>query len=117
MLDLLPDSRARVARNIIMAPDDDGVMREWVPTFCANCGKQFGHVTATARSIVVLCNHCEETHGAPACLAKVPSSVWTDRVFEATQGMDHATILAHLDNPNSLLTKLAGDIARASPGR
>ena len=113
-LDVLPDSRAKVSRDVIMAKDDDGVVREYVRTYCANCGQPHGHVTATARAIVVLCARCVEMWGVPAGLALAPKSVWSARVQEATQELSIADVIRLLDDPNSTLSKLAGEVARAS---
>jgi hypothetical protein len=114
----LPDSRARVARGVVRGVDpSDGVVKEWVPAFCFNCGAPDGYVTTTARKVTNLCNKCVEKHGVPAGLVACGPDEWQERIAEATSGLSVEAIAEKLDDPNSLLTKLAGDYARACSAR
>jgi hypothetical protein len=115
MLDVLSDSRAKGKRGVRRGPGPDGVVRNWIPTYCTNCGKPDGEVSDTeVLSVVCLCNACVEKYGVPAGLALSPAHVWRERIAEATEGMTPQAIVAKLDDPNSLLTKLATDVRLAA---
>ena len=72
----LPDCRAQVPKGLIR-----GQGGNWVPIFCANCGKPSGAVPAENMTFIFyLCNYCVETHGAIASTMMVPDEVFWSEV-------------------------------------
>jgi hypothetical protein len=76
--DILPDCRTREPGNIIQSP-----MGNWVPIFCANCGKEGGSVPEENMTFVFwLCTPCAETYGVIAGMMMMPDEVFWDRVTQ-----------------------------------
>lgn len=78
MKDILPDSRAKVARGQIFASNGT-----WVPVFCANCGKDGGWTHENSTHMFYLCNNCVGTYGEIAGTMLVPDEVQWQRCQEA----------------------------------
>jgi len=83
--DLLPDSRAvnpRAVKRMVI----NGVVANWMPIFCANCGADGGHVPEDNCTFAFyLCNSCTEKWGAIAGTYCVPDDVFWARLREAQQ--------------------------------
>lgn len=116
--DILPDSRLKTIvtpRNAVM----EGGM-EWVPAFCANCGKKEGRVVLNDASVFVLCDLCHETHGQIAGQMAMPEEVYYAHVVEAQQDKYGRQLTAfeqavQLSDPGSFLSKLARARAALTP--
>ena len=68
----LPDCRAQVPKGLIR-----GQGGNWVPVFCANCGKPGGAVPEENMTFIFyLCNYCVDAHGAIANTMMVPDEVY-----------------------------------------
>lgn len=77
--EVLPDCRTREPGKIIQSK-----MGNWVPIFCASCGKPSGAVPEENMTFAFyLCNPCHETYGAIAATMAVP-----DEVFWAEMAAD-----------------------------
>lgn len=78
MADVLPDSRANVARGVISTAGG-----AWVPVFCANCGGDGGMVPEDSTFAFYLCDPCASKWGPIAGTLMVPDEVFWQRVAEA----------------------------------
>jgi hypothetical protein len=76
---LLPDCRTKDPKGLI--PSKVG---NWVPIFCANCGKPGGAVPEhTTTFAFYLCDGCVETYGAIANTLMVPDEIfWKELAAE-----------------------------------
>lgn len=73
---VLPDSRAKVTKNVIFRA---GVA--WVPIFCANCGAKGGSVPEENMTFVFWqCAPCHEKYGALTTMAVMPDEVFWEQV-------------------------------------
>jgi cytochrome c553 len=93
---------------------------EWVPAFCANCGRKEGRVVLNDASVFVLCNLCHETHGRVAGQMAMPEEVYYARVAEAQQEKYGRQLSAfeqakQLTEHDSFLSKLARSRAALTP--
>jgi hypothetical protein len=78
-VDVLPDSRAKVARNVVMRGSV-----AWVPFFCANCGVEGGLCPEENMTFAFyLCNPCATNYGAVANMQMVPDEVFWQKFREA----------------------------------
>jgi hypothetical protein len=116
--DILPDSRLRAVVTHKPAVMEGSL--EWVPAFCANCGKKEGRVILNDASVFVLCNLCHETHGQIAGQMAMPEEVYYATVVEAQQEKYGRTLTAfeqavQLSEPDSFLSKLARARAALTP--
>lgn len=102
-IDVLPDSRAKVTRNVVMRGSV-----AWVPFFCANCGIEGGLCPEENMTFAFyLCNPCAETHGAIANMQMVPDEVYWQKFKEAQlekygrelAGVELQEVIADVDNP------------------
>lgn len=109
MIDILPDSRPRVTRNVVMRGSV-----AWVPFYCANCGGEGGLCPEENMTFAFyLCNPCAETHGAVANTQMVPDEVFWQRFADAQHekygrllGEDELLrALDELDNPLAVLAR------------
>lgn len=79
---ILPDSRLRdrmkgVVRGLLKG---FGAIN-WVPIYCANCGKPNGHVAEENCNFVCwLCTPCSETYGAQFGEGLIPDEVFWSKV-------------------------------------
>ncbi len=81
--DLLPESRLSTPRGA--RPGPLGV--EWVPIFCANCGREGGRVPAVNITWAFwLCQKCFETYGTVAGLLAVKDEVVWEQVRQDQLG-------------------------------
>jgi hypothetical protein len=104
---ILPDSRLRNPKNIISGPHGN-----WVPIYCANCGRDGGLVPEENCSFACwLCNECADTYGSILGTYMLPDEVFWKKVEEA-QMEKYKKILCTeelekvLDNVNDPFTKL-----------
>jgi hypothetical protein len=79
-IDILPESRATVARNVTRTPYGD-----YEPAHCANCGIPWGiapvkGTPAAAHFLFVLCERCAETYGNIAHTYVEPDAVFYARL-------------------------------------
>lgn len=108
--DLLPDSRAREAKNVIRSPFGNLVV-----CYCANCGTEWGRVREEEMTFAfVLCNPCAETYGNVAGMMAVPDDVFFAKVAEARREAeiaddDPAGFAKALEDPSTPLGKLAAE--------
>lgn len=106
--DILPDSRAREAKNVIRSPFGNLVI-----CYCANCGCEWGRVKEEEMTFAfVLCNKCAETKGPIAGMMAVPDEVFFERVQqerEATKLEDPIEFVKALENPSTPLGKLGAE--------
>lgn len=74
--DLLPDSRARQAKGVVR-----GYGMNWVPIFCANCGKDGGMCPEENMTFICwLCAYCAETYGKIAGTLMMPDEIFWEKV-------------------------------------
>lgn len=100
---ILPDSRAKVARARIFVGS-----QAWVPVFCANCGKEGGSCPEENMTFMFyLCPSCFESKGAITNTMVMPDEVFWRKVRDE-QLEAHGRIL----NEQELVTIVAED---ASP--
>lgn len=77
--DILPDSRLRTVHSTRRSVfDKNGV--EWIPVFCANCGKEGGLVTTTCTFAFWICGSCEKTHGHITTMMRVPDHEFYEKL-------------------------------------
>jgi hypothetical protein len=65
--DILPDSRARETKGSVFT-----AAGEYIPFFCANCGKECGWCPAESRFMFYICPNCEETCGKITGMMRLP---------------------------------------------
>lgn len=111
MSDVLPNSRARVTRNVVMRGSV-----AWVPFYCANCGTSGGLCPEENMTFAFyLCNPCAETHGAIANTMMVPDEVYWQKFKEAQlekygRELGIKQLQAVLDDPDDQLAVLAKEL-------
>lgn len=115
-VDILPDTRARVARYVIRRVDSWGRVYNAVPVYCANCGHSAGDVPEENCTFAFfLCgpeaNNCADKWGGKAHFYTEPDTVFWDRIHQEwldkhQEKMSSVKLLAELENPESSLTKL-----------
>ena len=115
---VLPSSRATTILTPKSAVFDAGMW--WVPLFCANCGKRCGRVPEDSGHAFYLCSPCFDKHGVVAGTMVVPDEVFWATVREAqleTYGRELTLpeLVVALDDPTSVLSKLARDRAALTP--
>jgi hypothetical protein len=109
-LDILPDSRAKTARGIVSVRGTN-----YIPIFCANCGKQGGGVSQEHVTFCFwLCDHCYEKWGAVAGVSFVPDEVFWEKVKAAQLEeyghiLDADEIFLEAAKPESIIAKLVRD--------
>lgn len=116
--DLLPDSRLKTVLTHKNAKMEGSL--EWVPAFCANCGKQEGRVILNDAIAFVLCDYCHETHGKIAGQMAMPEEVYYAKVIEAQHEKYGRQLTPfeqalQLTDPSSFLSKLAQQRAALTP--
>jgi predicted RNA-binding Zn-ribbon protein involved in translation (DUF1610 family) len=90
--DLLPDSRAREAKDRLYTPTG-----AWIPFFCANCGKECGRCPEENMTFLFyLCPKCFETHGPITATMAVPDKIFFDRIAGEQQEA-HGRALTHAE--------------------
>lgn len=82
--DILPDSRMKDRGKGVVRGLFQGLgMINWVPVFCANCGKPHGYVPEENCNFSCwLCTPCSEKWGAQFGLAMMPDEVFWKKVEE-----------------------------------
>lgn len=76
MAEILPDCRAKDPKGIIQSK-----IGNWVPIYCANCGKSGGAVPEENMNFAFyLCDNCVEAHGKIAGTMMMPDQVFWERV-------------------------------------
>lgn len=75
--DVLPDSRAKTTRGSIFRGS-----QEWVPCFCANCGKAGPYALSTSTHLFWMCNSCFESKGHITTLMVVPDHEYYQKVAQ-----------------------------------
>jgi hypothetical protein len=81
--DVLPSSRAKESKGVVRATLSRTPSMNWVPIFCANCGKSGGFVPEENCSFACyLCDPCAEVHGEAFGHLMVPDEVFWSRVAE-----------------------------------
>lgn len=127
MVDILPDSRARVTRGVYF---DAFWGCNMIPVFCANCGNPHGAIPEkTTNFAFCLCDRCE-AYGGIAHFYKLPEEAFFAKLsdereaeqrrnpvfaaeFATDPGLaDLRWMTEQLGNPNSTLSKLAEDWRR-----
>jgi NAD-dependent SIR2 family protein deacetylase len=105
---ILPDSRAHEAKNVIRSPFGNLII-----CYCANCGCEWGRVREEEMTFAfVLCNKCAETMGPIAGMMAVPDEVFFERVRqerETAKLEDPVEFVKALADPSTPLGKLAVD--------
>lgn len=77
---LMPDSRLKNPKQILRGDVGFGMVN-WVPVFCANCGKPYGRVPEENMDFVCwLCDPCSEKWGTQYGLASMPNEVFWNKV-------------------------------------
>jgi hypothetical protein len=80
-MDTLPDSRLSNPRGLILG---SGPLGNWVPIFCASCGKPGGACPAENMHFICwLCHDCAAKYGEAASMMMMPDEVFWARVKEA----------------------------------
>lgn len=103
MSDILPDSRPRVARNIKRGPNGN-----MVEIFCAHCGKLYGRAPEECCTFAfVLCQACADKHGHPAHFMVEPDADFWAKVDHEMVGKEVSLVMDQINDPNTLLGKLA----------
>ena len=115
-LDILPDTRARVARQVIRRTDSWGNVYNAVPVFCANCGHSAGDVPEDNCTFAFfLCgeeaNNCAARWGGQAHFYTEPDTIFWERVKNEQMErherlLSPVELLAALDDPSNPITKL-----------
>lgn len=111
--DILPESRARFAKNVIRSPQGN-----LIPIYCANCGKEWGKVPEQFITFAfALCQPCADKHGDIAHTYKEPDHVFWERVENAQReaGIEEMTpelLVEKLADPSSTFAKLAEEWRR-----
>lgn len=116
--DILPDSRLKTILTHKGAKMEGSL--EWVPAFCANCGKKEGRVLLNDSIAFVLCDYCHETHGKVAGAMAMPEEIYYAKVVEAQQEKYGRQLTPfeqamQLTDPDSFLMKLARSRASLTP--
>ena len=76
MPELLPDCRARETKNRIYSP-----IGNWVPVFCANCGRDGGSCPEENMTFMFyLCGKCAETYGQIAGTMMMPDEIFFEKL-------------------------------------
>lgn len=76
MSDILPDCRSRQVKT-----SNFGVLGNWVPVYCANCGASGGNVPEENMTFIFyLCNTCAETYGHIANTMMMPDEVFWSKL-------------------------------------
>lgn len=107
MADILPDSRARVVRGVVRVRGSD-----YVPIYCANCGKPGGGVSAEHITFSFwLCDPCFEKWGPIAGTSVVPDEVFWEKVKQAQLEayghiLDADELVREAAKPESVIAKL-----------
>lgn len=79
---ILPDSRLREPKGVVRGDAGFGSMN-WVPIFCANCGKPYGRVPEENCDFVCwLCDPCSEKYGEQFGLAMMPEEAFWLKVTQ-----------------------------------
>jgi hypothetical protein len=107
--DVLPDSRARVARGVVRSA---GV--NVLPVYCANCGAPHGYVPAEMIThVFALCEPCAEKHGDIAHHYLEPEAAFYERLVNA---MNEEKVYSSeeiarriADEPNGVFAKLKNE--------
>lgn len=125
MVDILPDTRARRAREVIRRTDSWGNTYNAVPVYCANCGHSAGDVPEENCTFAFfLCgpeaNDCASRWGNHAHFHVEPDTVFWARVRDEqldkhSRLLSPAELLAALDDPSNSLTKLLKDRMAKGP--
>lgn len=121
MIDILPDSRAKVARDVVI----DGRGVKWVNVHCYNCGALEGMVPQENCTFAFfLCgpekNDCQSKWGDLAHFLVEPDVVFNQRVIDE-QLDEHGRLLGpvelmmELEDPGSPLAKLVKDRMAKGP--
>jgi NAD-dependent SIR2 family protein deacetylase len=107
---VLPDSRARDPKDVILTPEGNVVR-----IYCANCGTPWGRVLEQHITFAfALCNKCAETYGDDAHFYLEPDHVFWERVHNAQLETFGRILTAdelriQLDDPTTVLAKLAAE--------
>jgi hypothetical protein len=116
-VDILPDSRAKTPRGLVMFSP----MGTLVPVFCVNCGAAGGHCPEENMTFICyLCAKCAETHGAIAGTLMMPDQVFWERVKQEQIEKYGRVLTAEetarsLEDPLSLESLLAKDRESLTP--
>lgn len=108
MANVLPDCRMQDRRQFVPGP-----MGNWVPTFCANCGRQGPLVPEENMTFAFwLCNPCFATCGELTVGMVMPDEVFWEAVIQAQLAKygripNAAEIIMLLADPGSLESLLA----------
>ena len=110
--EIFPDSRARQAKGVKW---HNGM--NWVPIFCANCGKDKGFVPEDALSCnyaFALCDPCAEKLGPLTNTYMMPDHVFWAKVKQAQiekygRELTGPEVAEALKDDNHILAKLAKD--------
>lgn len=108
MVEVLPDSRAKVIRGAV-----NRAGAWWVPIACANCGCDGGLVPEENMTFAFyLCPGCYEKWGAITGTMVTPDEVFWKEVHHLQlekygRILQPGEIAAELDNPESVLSRLA----------
>ncbi|MEQ1574218.1 MAG: hypothetical protein ABL993_08230 [Vicinamibacterales bacterium] len=106
MMDILPDSRAKQAKNQVFT--NNGT---WIPVFCANCGKHGGSCPETSTFLFYLCNPCFDKYGPITGTMVVPDQVFYEKMAEEQQHVfgrpaTHNELLQVVAEDSTALAKL-----------
>jgi hypothetical protein len=112
---LLPDSRLKVAKDVIQMPFPNFGPANWVQIFCANCGAPGGRVMeAYCTFAFYLCDSCAEKWTPMMGTYMVPDEVFFEKVKQAQLEeyggfLSPAETVKALEDGSSSLSLLAKD--------
>jgi hypothetical protein len=113
--DVLPDSRPRRTRSVKRVVNWFGLILNWIPIYCANCGKDGGLVPERNCTFAFyLCQSCADKLGPIVGTYMVPDEVWWAKVkqvqFESYgRELTPKELALELDKIDSPMSKLARD--------
>lgn len=106
-MDILPDCRAKNSKTI-----NRGVLSNWTPIYCANCGADGGLVPEENMTFAFyLCNKCAETHGQIANTYIMPDEVFWEKLKQEQlevygRYITDEEMARELENESSIFSKL-----------
>jgi hypothetical protein len=111
-VNILPDSRLRETKDVKRFQTPNRTISNWVPIFCANCGKSGGSVPQENCSFAFyLCDPCCETHGGIAGTYMMPDDVFWAKVHNEEKdkygkNLTHFELDEVLKDDHNTITKL-----------
>ncbi len=122
MVDILPTSRLKEPKNTVKAAYANMGL-EWVPIFCANCGKDGGLVLdGDYKFAFYLCESCAEKWSPLVGTYMEPDAVFWEKVKQAQiekygRELTPGETLEALNDSNSIISKLARERSNFKPSQ